>query len=295
MPVIIPIVIAVASYAAAAAVTSAFLLTGLTAILVGAAVGAVVGAAIGGIGAAITDGDIGKGVLYGAIGGAVAGGMGGWMSDGGLATGATSGAEGAASYGEAGYGAAGATKAPTSIMVGGAEAAGSGLTAGEGAIGSALVTTGGTAVMGAFKEEPDVAGENAKNREASQKLAELQAATQLKIAEMRGGEASSSGSDARYTADLQLQNAREQRGQDYKMKTEDYAVIEAGRARRAEAVGGVMAGTNAPAAPTNASSIDKQVYQGSNQMYAQQQPAAPQNINRTSQPGVLQKPVGAVA
>jgi len=48
------------------------LATGVTAVVIG---GAVIGAAIGGLTAAVTDGDIGKGMLFGAIGGAVTGGV----------------------------------------------------------------------------------------------------------------------------------------------------------------------------------------------------------------------------
>lgn len=51
---------------------TAGLATGVTAAVIG---GAVIGAAIGGLTAAITDGDIGKGMLFGAIGGAVTGGV----------------------------------------------------------------------------------------------------------------------------------------------------------------------------------------------------------------------------
>jgi hypothetical protein len=55
-------------------------------IAVGVIASAVVGAAIGGIAAAITGGDIGKGLLYGAIGGVVTGGIAGGVINGSLVT-----------------------------------------------------------------------------------------------------------------------------------------------------------------------------------------------------------------
>lgn len=50
-------------------------ISAVTATMIG---GAIVGAAIGGLTAALTHGDIGKGVLFGTIGGAVTGGVSGW-------------------------------------------------------------------------------------------------------------------------------------------------------------------------------------------------------------------------
>jgi len=60
-------------------------------IIGGAIVGAVVGAAIGGLGAAITGGDIGKGILFGAIGGAVTGGLASWAGGASMLGGAGTG------------------------------------------------------------------------------------------------------------------------------------------------------------------------------------------------------------
>lgn len=61
------------------------LATSLTAIAIGAVTSAVVGAAIGGLTAAITGGDIGKGLLFGAIGGVVTGGLAGGQIVGAIA------------------------------------------------------------------------------------------------------------------------------------------------------------------------------------------------------------------
>jgi hypothetical protein len=57
-------------------------LTATTAMTIASGIvgGIVVGAAVGGLGALVTGGDIGKGMLYGAIGGAVTGGISGWLS-----------------------------------------------------------------------------------------------------------------------------------------------------------------------------------------------------------------------
>ncbi len=89
-------IIAWAGGTTAAAVTAGTLGT----IAAGALGGAIIGAAIGGIMAAVTGGDIGKGILYGAVGGAVVGGLSGALAGGGslasnTVTAVPAGAEGA--------------------------------------------------------------------------------------------------------------------------------------------------------------------------------------------------------
>ena len=120
-----------------------------------------------------------------------------------------------------------------------------------GGTGAALVTTGGQMLMGAFDDSGEVAAAEAdKARAHSKELAQLQADTQLKIAQMQGKSGSSSSDAAKYSADLQLLNAREQRQQDYKIKSEEWSMLEDARNRRRAAVEGVkFQEAQEPAAP----------------------------------------------
>jgi len=216
--------------------TSAFAATTIGTITAGLIGGALIGAAIGGISAAVMGGDIGKGMLFGAVGGAVMGGIGGWVA-GPSATGASGLTMGASTAHEA---ARGGVLAATQ-GVGQTIAGGTGTSMfGDMGTGAALVTTGGQMLMGAFDDSGEVAASEAeKARAHSRELAQLQAETQLKIAEMSGKSGGSSSDAAKYAADLQLLNAREQRQQDYKLKSEEWSMLEASRNRRRAAVEGI--------------------------------------------------------
>jgi len=180
-------------------------------------------------------GDIGKGLLFGALGGAVMGGIGGWMAP--TTTTAMTPANLGVAAAQQGTTISGGSAA-VGLLQGSAGAAGGGLASGM--TGAALVTTGGQMLMGAFDDSGEVAASEAeKARAHSKELAQLQAETQLKIAEMSGKSGGSSSDAAKYAADLQLLNAREQRSQDWKLKSEEWSMLEASRNRRRAAVEGV--------------------------------------------------------
>ncbi len=242
---------AVAAVGAAWAAIGAYTVAGIA---VGAIIqGAIVGAVVGGLYSAVTGGDIGKGILFGAIGGAVIGGVSAWAGAeaGGAAGGATDATtEGLWAVGNttsesglsATLGAETTSSAVSGLGAGASSSGGGGFLGGlfDGA-GSALVTTAGTLLAGAFDDtDENTAEENQKNREAQLKLAQIEADTAVKVAGMRGSGGGGSNGDARYAADLQLKNAREQRAQDYKMKHEEYSLLDEARKRRAEAVSGAQ-------------------------------------------------------
>ena len=211
--------------------------------------GAIIGAAIGGLTAAVTGGNIGKGMLFGAIGGAVMGGIGAWANAGTTATAMTPANLEAAAAAQ-GTTVSGGSAAVNLLKTGTEKTVGSGILGGQGT-GAALVTTGGQMLMGAFDDSGEVAAAEAdKARAHSKELAQLQADTQLKIAQMQGKSGSSSSDAAKYSADLQLLNAREQRQQDYKIKSEEWSMLEDARNRRRAAVEGVkFQEAQEPAAP----------------------------------------------
>jgi len=214
--------------------------TGIAAGLIG---GAIIGAAIGGITAAVTGGSIGKGMLFGAVGGAVLGGIGGWAAGASGGAGSAVGMTSATLEAEAGGALMGSTgtavSAGTTATGGGILGGGAGLLSGQGT-GAALVTTGGQMLMGAFSADPgDLTEKDKAQIEQADRLAQLQADTQLAIEKMRSGSGGSGGGSDHYAADIQLKNAREQRAQDYKVQHEEWSMIDEARARRAGAVTGV--------------------------------------------------------
>lgn len=248
---------------------------------------AVVGAAVGGLTAAVMGGDIGKGMLFGAIGGAVMGGIG--LSTGMISNTATSGLSMASS---AGHEAAIATGSSTGLgVIEGARGAATGgllgMSQGSGTLASALVTTAGPMIAGAFSGEGDLTEKDVANDKLQRDLAKLQADTAVKVAGMRSSGGGSNG-DARYAADLQLLNAREQRAQDYQMRKDEYSQLEEARSRRAGALQGMTAAKEAQAYDPSNPSVDEQVYKDSTEMYAQPAPAPAQEVLPSQ--GVLQEP-----
>lgn len=231
---------------------------------------AVVGAVIGGISAAVMGGDIGKGILFGAIGGAVMGGISGVI---GAYTGtsAMAGVE-TASQGPMNSIAGGAANATTAgnMTSGtfGAGSTGAGLLSGAGnSTGSALVTTGGQMLMKGFDDSGEIAqAEAQKNRDSAKELAQLQADTQIKLEGMRGSGGGSNG-DARYSADIQLQNAREERAQARATKNQDIDLLEESRLRRAAAVRGIDIADSSGVDTSGALSINEQAMLDANKAY----------------------------
>lgn len=233
MPVLAPAVAALGTYIGAMAAS--------------VVVYAAVGAAIGGLSAAVMGGDIGKGMLFGAIGGAVVGGFAGVASSA-VSAGTTTAATTSVGMGENVVGAAAATGTKMSAYGTAAASTGSSsgmlgkflnMSEGAGMATQSLLTVGGPMIAGAFDDSAEIAAaEKEKDRKLSMDLAKLQAETAIKTASMRGGGGSVND---HYAADLQLLNAREQRAQDYKMKQEEYALIEERRQRQAGAVGAIEA------------------------------------------------------
>lgn len=271
--------------------------TGISAITAGVIGGAIVGAAIGGITAAITGGSIGKGLLFGAIGGAVLGGIGAWAAGG-------SGVSGTAfTQGVTNAGATGAVDSFGGVSVGtiGGETSGTvaGITGGlkgglwQGA-GAAAVTTAGSALQGAFTEDaadPNDPEERQKDRDLEKELTYAQLEAQKEIAAMQASSSGSSGGGgeaaaeaSKYATDAELQNAREQREQDWKVNEREYTAIAQAKDERRESVLGLqVTGDNVKAPDPNAKSIDEQSY--AQTKIPSQTTAAPQYS------GVLNKPV----
>jgi len=176
---------------------------------------AIIGAAVGGLSAAVTGGDIGKGMLYGAVGGAVLGGIGAFAGMGsggtaGAATGATSAASSVPSSVTAGVNAVKGATTGAVVSGGGAGAAsGSGL-AGmlTGKLGESLVT-GGLQMLGGALEGKDAAEEADKQRAWQAEQNEKNRQLQERLASMSGGGGGGS-SDGIAIARIQQETALKQ-------------------------------------------------------------------------------------
>jgi hypothetical protein len=234
---------------------------------------AVVGAVVGGLGAAVMGGDIGKGILYGAIGGAVMGGFSAYASWGSTATSAGTAAGTSTSRivspalmeASANSGVALGSTADTVVEAGG----GAGIlgSLGEGA-GAALISTGGQMLTGAFDDSAEQTRKLEREKMAQQNkqfYAELEASERM--SKSSGG---SSSDAAKYSADLQLLNAREQRQADWKLKQKEFSLIDEQRARRRGALTGLQV-ANAPSGNTVTPSVQQQVYDESKAMYGEEQ------------------------
>lgn len=255
--------------------------------------GAIVGAAIGGITAAITGGSIGKGLLFGAIGGAVLGGIGAWAA-GGSGISSESFLQGASNVG-----ATGAVDSFGGVNIGTIGGGGAAETTVGGSswmsgMGAAAVTTAGSALQGAFTEDaadPNDPEERQKDRDLEKELTYAQLEAQKEIAAMQASSSGSSGGGgeaaaeaSKYATDAELQNAREQREQDWKVNEREYtAIAEAKRERQESVLGLQVTGDNVKAPDPNAKSIDEQSY--AQTKIPSQTTAAPQYS------GVLNKPV----
>lgn len=223
--------------------------------------GIIIGAAVGALTAAVTGGDIGKGILFGAIGGAVIGGISGYLGGAGGSLGGASG--GGSGVGSAGY------SATTDAMFATGSSGGGGLLGGTAGstLGAAVVTTGGQMLMKGFDDSGEIAqAEAQKNRDASKELAQLQADTQIKLEGMRSPGGGSNG-DARYAADLQLQNAREDRLQARNTKTQDIGLLEEARARRASSILGIDVADSSEVDTSATPSINEQAMVDANKAY----------------------------
>lgn len=258
--------------------------------------GAIVGATIGGITAAITGGSIGKGLLFGAIGGSVLGGIGAWASGGSLtASGSLSGG----TVGETAVGSFSANLGDVGVLGGGVSGSGAAATTVGGSswmsgMGAAAVTTAGSALQGAFTEDaadPNDPEERQKDRDLEKELTYAQLEAQKEIAAMQASSSGSSGGGgeaaaeaSKYATDAELQNAREQREQDWKVNEREYTAIAQAKDERRESVLGLqVTGDNVKAPDPNAKSIDEQSY--AQTKIPSQTTAAPQYS------GVLNKPV----
>ena len=233
---------------------------------------AVAGAVIGGLGAAVMGGDIGKGVLYGAIGGAVMGGFSAYSSWGATTAGAAEAAGTSTSQiaspalmeASANSGVALGSTAETIVPAGGG---GFMASLGEGTA-PALIDTGGKMLIGAFDDsaERTEALERDKMKQQNEQFyAELEATKEM--SKSGGG---SSSDAAKYSADLQLLNAREQRQADWKLKNKEFSLIDEQRARRRGALTGLNV-VNAPSGNTTTPSVQQQVYDESKAMYGEEQ------------------------
>ena len=112
--------------------------------------GAIIGAAVGGLAAAVTGGDIGKGLLFGAVGGAVIGAVSGAI--GGVSAGSASGMTSATLDATA----AGTLSGSTGTAISGAAG---GATSSAGGIGSLLNSETGATVVGSVLSEFGKAGD----------------------------------------------------------------------------------------------------------------------------------------
>lgn len=211
-----------------AAVVGALSTTAFAASSIGVAIatvinGALIGAAIGGLTAAVTGGDIGKGVLFGGIGGAVAGGLGAWASWGETAA-LTSTSTALEGSGGAAMGTGGG-----SFQIAGTNAAGSG---GASVAGASL----DTAVGATFKESiPTLGGqivssgieaggsilEGSTTQDMNEQIAADNAQLQkdLQAANAALTEKTSAEANATSLAIAELQAQSTQRGQDISAQT----------------------------------------------------------------------------
>jgi len=234
---------------------------------------AVAGAVIGGLGAAVMGGDIGKGILYGAIGGAVMGGFSAYASWGSTAT--SAGTAAGTSTSQIASPALMEASANSGVALGSTAGTAGGAGGGAGILGSlgegtgaALVSTGGQMLMGAFDDSAEKAEalERDKMKQQNEQFyAQLEASERMS----KGGGGSSSDA-AKYSADLQLLNAREQRQADWKLKQKEFSLIDEQRARRRGALTGLKV-ANAPSGNTATPSVQQQVYDESKAMYGEEQ------------------------
>ena len=250
--------------------TSAFAATATGAFVAGVIGSAVIGAAVGGLTAAVTGGDIGKGLLFGAVGGAVLGGITGAMGGFGGTVASTSVAMGENAVGAMAAQGTTASAAISGVTSGASQAFGVGkyfATQGGGMMGAALVTTAGTTLAGAFDDSAEQAAKLEREKMAQQDkqfYANLEAQKDIAGIQSGGG----GGSDAIGVARINQETQREQLAEQRRQYNTENALKEASRARRAGALSGLTAakeaGQIAPAAP----SIDQQAYNESTQMYA---------------------------
>lgn len=247
--------------------------TGIAAGMIGSAI---VGAAIGGITAAITGGSIGKGLLFGAIGGAVLGGIGAWANGATWGASSSGGTLAGGTVGETSIGSFSANLGDAGILGGGATGAGEVATTVGGSswmtgMGAAGVTTVGSALQGAFSEDaadPNDPEERQKDRDLEKELTYAQLEAQKEIAAMQASSSGSSGGGgeaaaeaSKYATDAELQNAREQREQDWKVNEREYTAIAQAKDERRESVLGLqVTGDNVKPMDKSAKSIDEQSY-----------------------------------
>lgn len=276
--------------------TSAFAATATGTLVAGVIGSAIIGATVGGLTAAVTGGNIGKGLLFGAIGGAVMGGITGALGGfsgttaGGTAGSTSSGALSA--VGETSRGALsgtfgtaateGAKTMTTEVVKNSAFEAGKFFaTEGGGTIGASLLTTTGTTLAGAFDDSAEEAAklEREKMKQQNEQFyANL--AAQERIAGIQSG--GSGGSDAIEVARINQQTQREQLAEQRRQYDTEKAIEEASRTRRAGALSGLIASKETGKVSATTPSIDQQAYDESTRMYA-----APSNVPSEKTEGVL--------
>lgn len=207
---------------------------------------AVIGAVVGGIAAAVQNQDIGKGILYGAVGGAVMGGVSTYLSNTSWTAGAgTTAASTDATWGTIMSTAPGADAAAYSANAGVGSAFASAGSKGGDAATAALVTTAGQGVMKLFDTSAqDAAKEKQKDRELMVQLEAMKGETAKAVAGMSGRSSSASSDAAKYAADLQLLNAREERALTEKMREREYTELKQKIANRAATVSGFKTTVN---------------------------------------------------
>ena len=201
---------------------------------------AVIGAVVGGIAAAVQNQDIGKGILYGAVGGAVMGGVSEWISGASWATPET---QTVTNNGAQVWDVELAADAVAN------EGAGSAFSSAGSKFGdvatAALVTTAGQGVMKLFDTSAqDASKEKQKDRELMVQLEAMKDETAKAVAGMSGRSSSASSDAAKYAADLQLLNAREERALTEKMREREYTELKQKIANRAATVSGFKTTVN---------------------------------------------------
>lgn len=202
---------------------------GIGAIIAGAINGLIIGAVIGGIGAAITGGSIGKGILFGAIGGAVTGGLGAWASSAGSVSSVAGGGVDAVSGASPAISASSQVGNTAYSATGGAYSIGTSTvqTGASGALGGvsgklfesvpgALITAGGSALE-AYSAAGDAEDARAIGVEEAQRNRELQEKLQAMANEASLAAAGSSNETQLRISELN--NATAQRGQTLSAKT----------------------------------------------------------------------------
>ena len=201
---------------------------------------AVIGAVVGGIAAAVQNQDIGKGILYGAVGGAVMGGVSEWISGASWATPET---QTATNNGAQWWDVELAADAAANEGAGSAFSS-AGSKFGD-AANAALVTTAGQGIMKLFDTSAqDAAKEKQKDRELMVQLEAMKDETAKAVAGMSGRSSSASSDAAKYAADLQLLNAREERALTEKMREREYTELKQKIADRAATVSGFKTTVN---------------------------------------------------